>query len=284
MEGRPPPGPTYTHCPRPGEVGARDPPQRSPCICHPWKCADPLGNASGNGGSRAGTRPTAGVGPLAPPAALQGVGQHQLGESGPLPGRKGLISPSTAPPPHHGTGMLFPMGVMGKLRQLKGKRDTPKSPWGTGGAAGSIGGGGGGCQKPTVNEGLRAGGRTPMAWGAQHWGPSPYQCCLPAPHPIPSTTGGTSPDWGGGEATPPTPNTPHCPTPPSTPCSHRHWGHRAGGCPEPAPRCQHPPLQPRTHHRPGWGGTGNQVLLVKLGAPVRAPPHPAQPGRKIQVS
>lgn len=120
MEGRTPlpTPPTYAYPPRPGKLGAPDSPQRSPCICHPWKCADPLGNASGNGGSRAGTRLTAGVGPLAPPAALQGVGQHQLGW-------KGLISPSTAPPPHHGTGMFFPMGMMGKLRQLKGKRDPP---------------------------------------------------------------------------------------------------------------------------------------------------------------
>lgn len=137
-----------------------------------------------------------GSGPCPPPQLCREVGQHQRGVLDPHPARKGLISPSTALPPHHGTGMLFPMGVMGKLRQLKGKR-----------APGHWEG-----EKPTVSEGLRAGGRTPTPRGAQHGGPLSL-----SPNP-------SFPSWGAqphtgreGRQLLPPPNAPHGPEPTTDP-------------------------------------------------------------------
>lgn len=203
-----------------------------------------------------------------PPRSSVGSGTISAGGSGPPPGQEGVNQPLHSSPFPPWIWDALPNGGDGETEAAQGQEGPPPNPRGAlGGLLAPLGG----CQKPTMNEGLRAGGQDPH--GGHNTGVHPPTSAASLP-PIPSfPPQGAHPQTGGeGRQHPPSPNTPHCPTPPEHPHSHRHWGHRAGGCPEPAPRCQHPPLQPQTHHRPGWGGTGNQVLLVKLGAPVRAPP------------
>lgn len=106
--------------------------------------------------------------------------------------------------------------------------------------------------------------RTPLAWGAQHWGPLPLPVLPPCPHPTLSI-----PMLGGrGGNTAPLQTHPIAPEHPLLPSA---LGPSGWEMPSATPQCQHPPLHPQTHHRPGWGGTGNQILLVKLGPPVKAP-------------
>lgn len=110
--------------------------------------------------------------------------------------------------------------------------------------------------------------RTPTAWGAQHWGHSPHQWCLPAPS-QPSHHRGTSPRWEGGEATlSPLPTLPCTPRAPPAPLSTGAMGLGGAQCPSSANTSSATPNPPQTR----LGDTGNQVLLVKLGPPVKAPP------------
>lgn len=136
----------HTHTLRPGKLSARDPPPRSPCICRPWRCAGQRGNASGNGGSQGGNALTAGAGTLAQPATLQTPVQRELGAAQtPFPGREGLIIPATAPlPPTELGSWSTKWSTVGKLRQLKCRRDTPSAPtWCAEGSCWPHRGGGG---------------------------------------------------------------------------------------------------------------------------------------------
>lgn len=199
MDGRP----NIHSPPRPGEFGAPDPPQRSPCICHPWKCADPLGNASSNGGSRVGTRLTVGVGPLAPPAALQGVGQHQLGVSGPPPRQEGVNQPLHSSPTPPWNWDALPNGSDGETEAVQGQ-EGPPSLIPLGHWEGWL---------PPANEGLRAGLQDPHGMGGTTLGSTPPGTAASLP-PIPSfpSQGGKSHTGREGRQ-----HRPHCPVPPEHP-------------------------------------------------------------------